>query len=127
MRSEEEEALADAEVLGDIENAGTAPAVVRSTGDAAVFQGILSAQIAIAKSLLRMVPAPTVIAAEENEASSSCGAWVATEIHEGYPRTLRWCERRSGPCPFPGTTPTDDRPCAVYAGLKPTNLAGYGS
>lgn len=32
-----------------------------------------------------------------------CGSWRVTEFFEGYERSVKWCERTEGPCPFPAT------------------------
>lgn len=120
------ETLRDREVYEGIANAERYLLSARGATDSGfALTGMLEAQIVIAKALVWIADLPEASGVSAD--SPPCGAWIATETYEGYPRTLRWCERRSGPCPFPGTTPTDDRPCAVYAGLKPTNLAGYGS
>lgn len=48
-----------------------------------------------------------------------CGSWRVTERLEGYPYRLRWCERRSGPCPFIGTEQgTGDRRCGALPGQQ---------
>lgn len=47
------------------------------------------------------------------ESGEACGAYAVTEWDHGSPSVLRWCERRSGPCPFPGAATESARPCVV--------------
>lgn len=46
-----------------------------------------------------------------------CGSWRVTAYVQGYEETVRWCERKAGPCPYPNTDASSahaaNRTCAV--------------
>lgn len=35
--------------------------------------------------------------------AEKCGSWRVLAYVEGHEATVRWCDRTSGPCPFPNT------------------------
>ena len=47
------------------------------------------------------------------EEVKTCGAYAVTEWDSGSPRAMRWCERTSGPCPFPGADKMGTRSCGA--------------
>lgn len=53
----------------------------------------------------------------ETVPSVPCGALVVTRWIEGNEAEVRWCERTSGPCPFPGADHSSRslRACAATA------------
>ena len=41
--------------------------------------------------------------------AESCGRWVTLRFVEGYAAEETWCQRISGPCPYPGANTVDGR------------------
>lgn len=54
-------------------------------------------------------PAPSLV----DGPGEVCGSMRVVHDVEGTPYESRWCSRTSGPCPWPGTANSNDRPCAA--------------
>ena len=53
-------------------------------------------------------------------APEPCGSWRVTQRYEGADQVEVWCDRRSGPCPYEGTTEArqSGRKCATSPGVR---------